>query len=226
MNEKLGLKKRFAGLAGWALLLGASAVIWALARQNLQLKTFVSLVADGGYHFFQREAVSADGAPALGPENAMATIVEFSDPICRECLDLMNKVRAKRPGKTRWVYKARLDADQLGRQAITAALAAHVQGRFWEMRAALVQEGEAPSGQQVRDIVRKLGMDWERFQADNDPDVWSDYLAEDARQARALAVRRSPTYFVNGVRLYRHDLKTIDKLIRAFELAPRTIGSP
>src|SRR5262249_39983405 len=81
--------------------------------------------------------INIQGDPVIGPANARITIVEFSGFQCPVCADAVTQARAildKYPKDVRLVFKQfPLDYHTQSFLAAQAAVAAHAQGKFWEM---------------------------------------------------------------------------------------------
>ena len=76
--------------------------------------------------------------PAIGPDDAEITVVEFFDYRCGYCkrsLDFVSGLPAKHDGKVRVVFKEYPILSPQSRQAALAALAAKKQGKYFEMHA-------------------------------------------------------------------------------------------
>ncbi len=91
-----------------------------------------------------------------------------------------------------------------GRDACAAAIAAGMQGKFWEMHDEMVREPKLLAGK--RDAVlplaaKKIGLDVARWEADRrSPDV-DRRIDADVTLGKSATVSGSPTIFVNGIRL-------------------------
>ncbi len=145
--------------------------------------------------------VAADGAPARGPADAPVTIVEFSDFYCRYCINsqrTLEQVEALYRGRVRLVFRHNpLDIEE-GTLAAEAAMAAHAQGRFWDMHERLFAEPGAVERHQVEGFARELGLDMVRFRRDLDGHRHRAVIERDARAAAALGIASTPMFFVNG----------------------------
>ncbi|MGZ5959434.1 MAG: DsbA family protein, partial [Myxococcaceae bacterium] len=78
-----------------------------------------------------------EDSPVRGPADALVTLVEFSDyqcPYCRQAHATVTQVEKKYAGKLRLVMKQYpLPFHPQARPAALAAIAAGMQGRYWEM---------------------------------------------------------------------------------------------
>ncbi|MEM9454000.1 MAG: thioredoxin domain-containing protein [Myxococcota bacterium] len=139
--------------------------------------------------------------PSLGPEEALVTVVAFSDFQCPYCAKLAPTVRAltQRHPDVRVVFaQLPLPNHSLARPAALAALAAHRQGKFWEMHDALFEQQGALSVEQIDAIAQQLGLDMARFAADREDPTIEQIVAEDEALAEQVGVRGTPASFVNG----------------------------
>lgn len=150
--------------------------------------------------------VPIDGSPALGPEDAVVTIVEFSEfqcPFCRRVLPTLEKLRERFPNDVRVVFKhlplpfhehalpaARVSAEVFrtrGNAAFWQAADELFAGDLGEahLLAAATRAG-------LGEAQARLALAGEAGQPSVDADL---NLAED------LQVRGTPHFFINGRRL-------------------------
>src|SRR5690606_23331947 len=89
------------------------------------------------YDDSRRVEFDVGDSPVLGAPMAPVTIVEFSDfecPYCARARPLLERVVEEHPGQVRLVFKHYpLEGHVHSRLAARAAVAAHAQGKFWEM---------------------------------------------------------------------------------------------
>ena len=84
------------------------------------------------------------------------------------------------------------------RKAAAAALAAHEQEKFHEYHEKLFENYKALNDALMQAIAVQLGLDLERFNRDMTTASVQGMINRDIRDARALAVRATPTVFING----------------------------
>jgi protein-disulfide isomerase len=113
------------------------------------------------------------GAPALGPANAVVTLVEFSDYECPFCIrhfhQTMPQLQANYigTGKIRYVFRD-FPIDQNHPQAIRAHEAAHCaleQQRFWDLHPRLFSAPGTHTPIALEDLARDAKLDDSRFRA-------------------------------------------------------------
>ncbi len=145
--------------------------------------------------------VPVDGRPALGPETALVTIVEFADyhcPFCAKVKDDLDRIREEHPDQVRLVYVQRpLPMHPNARDASKAALAAAKQGKFWEMHDKLFLR-QLQRLDQFEKVAEELGLDVEQFKADYASDEVAQQLAADQKLAEQFGINGTPAFFING----------------------------
>ncbi len=147
-------------------------------------------------------AVKPDGRPQAGPDDALVTIIEYSDfqcPFCEKVLPTLNRIKETYPGDVRIVFRQRpLGMHPQARPAAQAALAAHRQGKFWEMHDLLFQNRKLLSMAKFEELAQQLGLDMAKFKADfEDPEI-AKMIREDEVVATTFGARGTPAFFING----------------------------
>lgn len=150
--------------------------------------------------------LSLDGAPSRGPANARITIVEFSDfqcPYCRTAAKNVYTLLGMFPKDARLVYK-QFPLDEHSQAAIAAegALAAHAQGKFWEMHDKMFAAPREISRAKLSVWARELGLDLAKFNGELDSGKYKAQVRKDVREGVSAGVQGTPTFFING-RQYR-----------------------
>ena len=146
-----------------------------------------------------------EDSPIRGPADALVTLVEFSDyqcPFCRQAHATVSQVEKKYAGKLRLVMKqfplVSLHPQAMG--AAKAAVAAGMQGRYWEMHDRLFASPQLDPDTLER-YAREIGLDVDRWKRDQaDPKV-AAIIQRDMDLATNVNVSGTPAFFVNGRRL-------------------------
>lgn len=152
-----------------------------------------------------RLAVSVDDDPALGPEDAPITIIEFSDfncPYCRKFhAETFPLLMAAYPDQIRFVYR---DFPVTSAESYVAAQAANCAGRqgaYWEYHDALFTGGLGLGRDAYQAYADRIGLDSAAFSACLDEGAEAAEVESDAREAASLGVNGTPTFFINGIPL-------------------------
>ena len=149
-------------------------------------------------------AVPTDDRPQKGADEALVTIVEYSDfecPYCRRVLPTLDQIAEEYGEDVRVVFRQQpLPMHQNAKPAALAALAAHNQGKFWEMHDALFKKAEtrALNEETYVEIATQLGLDLEKFNADRKSPELAQMIAEDQKIATQFGAGGTPAFFVNG----------------------------
>ena len=145
-------------------------------------------------------------APTAGPAEAKVHVVEFLDPACETCRSFypfVKRMMAANPGKIR--VSVRYAPFHNNSDYVVKVLeATRKQGKYWESLEALLatQATWAPHHSPQPDLVwvalAGLGLDLERVKQDMyAPDI-AQIVQQDIADAKALNVKQTPEFFVNG----------------------------
>jgi protein-disulfide isomerase len=164
--------------------------------------------------------IDAGNSPSKGPANAKVTIIEFSDfqcPYCSKGKETMDQVLKAYPNDVRVVFKNMpLSFHKEAEPAARAALAAHKQGKFWEMHDALFAKQADLSAELYTKTAESLGLDLAKFKADFESEELKKAVAADMELATKNGITGTPGFFVNGVAVrgaypYEHFKSLIDR---------------
>jgi protein-disulfide isomerase len=147
-------------------------------------------------------AVPTDGRPSYGPDDALVTIVEFSDfqcPFCSRVNPTIAQIKEKYPKDVRIVFRQQpLPMHKEAPGAAKAALAAANQGKFWEMHDALFENSRGLNDAKFTELAKGLGLDLAKFDADRNSPETAKKVAADQKVARQFGANGTPAFFVNG----------------------------
>lgn len=107
--------------------------------------------------------------------------------------------------------------------AALTAEAADQQGKFWELHKLLFENSDDLSGDLIRMLARRTGMDMETFENDMHRFDLFDKVKDDYANAVEAGIKSTPTLFLNGV-LYQ-DSSSYWPLKEAIELANNNFRS-
>jgi protein-disulfide isomerase len=140
---------------------------------------------------------------ALGGEQALVTIVVWSDYACAPCgrtWQVMKNLVEDYGDDVRVVFRAgTVPGFQHGERAVEAALAAGAQGKFWDMHWRLFEHPDDFSRPVLRKHAEAIGLDVQQFLDDLDTGHYAGQRIRDRRQATALGLGPLPAAFVNGL---------------------------
>jgi protein-disulfide isomerase len=153
----------------------------------------------------RRKLKLIEGTPTKGAKQPLVTIVEFSDfqcPFCARVNPTIEEILQTYGDKVQVQFRNQpLDFHKRAVPAAKAALAAHQQGKFWEMHDKLFKNQQALSDQDLVAYAKSLGLDVQRFQTDLSSPMVGERIAQDQKDAEMLGARATPTLFVNGIPL-------------------------
>lgn len=146
--------------------------------------------------------VAIGEAPVRGNEDALVTIVEWSDfqcPFCNRVAPTLAKIDETYGSKVRLVFKhLPLSIHSKAPAAHAAAEAAHRQGKFWEMHDKIFASQRDLAPETFERYAQELGLDLDQFKKDAASADVKKRVDEDMRQAQELGVTGTPAFFVNG----------------------------
>lgn len=146
--------------------------------------------------------VEIGDAPAKGPEDALVTIVEWSDfqcPFCNRVSPTLAKIEEEYGDRVRIVFKHMpLSIHPQAPQAHAASEAAHRQGKFWEMHDRIFANQRDLSVATLESHARAIGLDMDQYAKDIADASVKARIDDDMEQAASLNVTGTPSFFING----------------------------
>jgi protein-disulfide isomerase len=149
----------------------------------------------------------AEPAHTLGPANAPVQLEEFGDFQCPPCAmfhPILEQMHEEFGDRLRITFREYpLPTHQHAVAAASAAEAAGIQGKFWEMHKLLYEHQNDWKEQfNVRPIfegyAKQAGVDVERYKRDLEGDLVAQRIFQDGRRGHSLGVNGTPTVFING----------------------------
>ena len=150
----------------------------------------------------------AEPAHTLGPANAPVKLEEFGDFECPPCglfHPILEQMRAEFGDKIQLTFREfpLVPAHQHALAAASAAEAAALQGKFWEMHNLLYEhQNDWKKEFDVRPVfegyAKQIGLDVERYNRDVASDLVARRITQDGARGHSLGVKGTPTVFMNG----------------------------
>jgi protein-disulfide isomerase len=141
-------------------------------------------------------------APTKGPKDAKVTIVAFSDfecPFCARVNPTLDQILDTYGKDVRIVFRhLPLSFHRNAGPAAEAAMAAHEQGKFWEMHDKLFANQRQLTRENYEKWAQEIGLDMKKFRAALDTGKFKAYVDNDAQDANKVGARGTPAFFING----------------------------
>ncbi|HLV01121.1 MAG TPA: thioredoxin domain-containing protein [Acidobacteriota bacterium] len=147
--------------------------------------------------------IDTNGKPALGPENAPVTIVEFSDfecPYCSQFTNTMKQVKESYGDQVRIVFRhfPLRSIHPNAQKAAEASLCAGDQAKFWEMHDLLFEDQQHLTVAHLKEKAVTLELDLSSFEECLDSGKYTEDVQEDVTAGLLAGVSGTPAIFVNG----------------------------
>jgi len=196
----------------------------------------VLVIAAGAGAFMLRSAQPSSNSPAPTPAlpsgspgassavattKGVVTIEEFGDYQCPPCGYLhptLKKIKGEFGPRVRFIFY-HYPLSQVHKNALDAAhaaVAAGLQGKFWEMHNLLYEsQKEWSEGNDLHPIAigfaSQLGLDVARFARDMDSAAVDNTVSADVQRANSRGVNATPTIFVDG-QMIENEKLTVENL--------------
>ncbi|HEY8379465.1 MAG TPA: thioredoxin domain-containing protein, partial [Nannocystis sp.] len=140
--------------------------------------------------------------PQRGPDDALVTVIEFSDfqcPFCARVTGNLDQALSAFEGDVRLIFKHYpLPMHSAAPAAHRAAWAAQQQGKFWEMHDLLFANQRALDDKSLESYAQKLGLDVAKFNADRNSDAAKAAVDGDYAAGSLAGATGTPYFLVNG----------------------------
>ncbi|HEX3249266.1 MAG TPA: thioredoxin domain-containing protein [Pyrinomonadaceae bacterium] len=150
----------------------------------------------------------AEPAHTLGPASAPVHIEEFGDFECPPCglfHPILKQMEGEFGDKIQITFREfpLVPTHQHALAAASAAEAAALQGKFWEMHDVIYDRQASWKGQfDVRGVfegyAKEIGLDVDRYNRDVGSDLVQQRIFQDGKRGHSLGVKGTPTVFMNG----------------------------
>lgn len=176
------------------------------------------------WNWAERYAVPIGASPVLGGNNALVTIVEFSDFNCGWCArahPVIQAILENYPDQVRWVFKSNPRGKSDSREAFWAAMAAGEQGAFWTYHDRLFEDKGIRGREAYLALAGELLLDVNAFSRALEGEKVKGHSAVDESLGRCLSATGTPHFFINGKRFvgYRNEEEMTEIIERELALA-------
>ena len=148
------------------------------------------------------ELDTLQGTVTLGNPNADVRLIEFFDYNCGYCRRALKPLAdlLKKDANVRIVFKELPILSKGSNEAARVALAARLQGKYWELhRAMLESSGQLNEATSLK-IAEKIGLDVARLKKDMNSEVVSQEINQIRELAQKMGIQGTP-YFLVGDRV-------------------------
>lgn len=145
---------------------------------------------------------------SIGPATAPVTIEEFGDFECPPCgllHPILVQIHKDYGDKVRIIFREfpLVPNHQHALAAASAAEAAGLQGKFWEMHDLIYENQKAwHEAFDVRPIfegyAKQIGVDVEKYKQDVNSEAVAQRIFQDGKRGHSFNVKGTPTVFLNG----------------------------
>ena len=151
-----------------------------------------------------RVEVEAIG-PSKGPDDAVVTIVEFSDfqcPYCQRVVPTIDQILTKYPTQVRFVFRnLPLAMHPHAQAAAEAAACAGNQGNFWDYHDLIFATPRALSDEDLERYASEIGLEMAAFRQCVQNRETQQIVDADLATAENLRISSTPSFLINGIPL-------------------------
>ncbi len=150
--------------------------------------------------------IETDGFPSKGSKLAPVEVVEFADyqcPHCKTASEVMQRLEKEYGEKIRVVFMDfPINRSGISLKVAEGAVCADQQGQFWAYHYRAFESQSSLSANSPQNLAAKLGLDAETFSKCLAGTEARSKVAKAKSEALRLGLNSTPTFFVNGIRVY------------------------
>ncbi|MBM4778539.1 MAG: thioredoxin domain-containing protein [Archangiaceae bacterium] len=143
-----------------------------------------------------------DDSPVRGAKAAKVTIVAWSDfqcPFCSRVVPTMKQIEDTYAKDVRIIFRHQpLPFHNNAKIAAEASMAAHEQGKFWQMHDKLFANQQALDRASIERYAQELGLDMGKFKSALDSNKFAKKVEADSAEGMQVGANGTPTFFING----------------------------
>jgi len=162
-------------------------------RQEMQSKTIQAIHANKG------ELFDSITSPSVGNPNSAVTIVEFSDYQCPNCKEMSKTLKnvIEQDKNLKVVFKE-FPIFPGSAYAAQAALAANMQGKYLELRNALMADKNPLTKDDVLETAKRVGLSLNKLEKDMQSQAVKDELKQNLDLAQKLDLPGTPALIIQS----------------------------
>ncbi len=217
-----------------------SVPVASIQKTSVEIKAIVAIVAvvavGAAWAFLRKTDTPTEGAatgakattgpapyaletPFKGPADAPVIIAKFTDlqcPFCSKFGPTLDDARKETGDKARLEYHHfPLDFHKSAEPSAVAVMAAHRQGKFFEMVEKVYSDLQKQDTATIEGYAKAIGLDVAKFKADlADPEMLR-YVRMEAEAGKKVGVSGTPMVFLNGKKLEVREKDEIKAAIEA-----------
>jgi protein-disulfide isomerase len=165
----------------------------------------------------KKVTIDVADAPVRGAPMAKISIVEFSDfecPYCGAAHPALSSLLSQFDGQVNLIFKNfPLEGHKNSLPAARAAVAAQLQGKFWELADLLFEHQRELSVERIRELAKEAGLDLTRFDTDVASPAVQQRVDNDKKEGASLGIQGTPSLFVNS-RPYKESIQSLSKYLK------------
>ena len=152
-----------------------------------------------------KSSVPTEGSGSMGPAKGkekveLVVFEDFECPFCAKHAPNLKIFQNRFPDKVRLVFKHfPLNSIHPNAQlASEAALAAHAEGKFWEMHDKMYANQKSLTKDDLIRYASELGLNMTKFKTALETRQYKSAVEQDARHGQIVGIRSTPTVLLNG----------------------------
>ena len=168
-------------------------------------------------------------SPAFGPLDSkvqVAVISDFQCPVCKRAVDATHQIAEEWPGEVRVSFHHHpLKMHRNAEDAAAAALAAQMQGKFWEYHDLLFENQRALDRLSLQAYAQRLGLNMDQFNKDMDNKDYRARIQTKHKLAEKLGARGTPAFLIIFLATILSPINAIDSGLGPIKINPALIHS-
>ncbi len=148
--------------------------------------------------------IPLDASPIRGAAKPLITIVIFTDfqcPFCAKAAEVMDELYRGHAEEYAFAFKnfPLTSIHPQSEIAARAAMAAHMQNKFWEMHDLLFSTvGTELTRERIDTMAEGINLDMDKFAADFSSTAVTAAIDNDRKLGESLGIHATPSIFING----------------------------